>query len=80
MDDHGLLPRLDIFKAMAQVLAEQNAEKMGYFGRTKLGKTWLQSFPNRTPRFPQSLNLIWTVNVHWHVALDTLQLSTILVS
>ena len=77
MQDHGLLPRLDIFKAMAQVLAEQNAEKMGYFGRTK---TWLQSFLNRTPRFPQSLNLIWTVNVHWQVALDTLQLSTILVS
>ena len=41
MEDHGFPPGLDIFKAMAQELAEQNAEQKG---GSKLGKTWLESF------------------------------------
>ena len=40
---HSFPPKLDIFKAMAQELAEQNAEQKG---DSKLGKTWLGSFLN----------------------------------
>ena len=50
MDDHGFLPKLDIFKAVAQELAEQNAEQMGDSNRAKPGKTWLQSFLDRHPK------------------------------
>ena len=38
MDDHGFPPRPDIFKAMAQGLAEQNSEQKGGPKRTKLRK------------------------------------------
>ena len=50
MDDHGFPPRLDIFRAMAQELAEQNAEVTGDSTQAKLGKTWLSSFLNRHPK------------------------------
>ena len=50
MGDHGFPPRLDIFKVVAQELAGQNAEQMGDFNHPKLGKTWLQSFPNCHPK------------------------------
>ena len=50
MDEHGFPPRLDIFKAMAQELAEKNAEQMGDPARAKLGQTWLPSFLNRHPK------------------------------
>ena len=44
MKVHGFPPKLDIFKAMAQELAEQNAEQKG---DSKLGKTWLERFLSR---------------------------------
>ena len=43
MEVHGFPPKLDISKAMAQELAEQNAEQKW---DSKLGKTWLESFLN----------------------------------
>ena len=50
MDDHGFPPRLDIFKAVAQELAEKNAEQMGDPNRAKLGESWLQKFLDRHPK------------------------------
>ena len=50
MGEHGFPPTLDIFKAMAQELAEKNAEQMGVPARAKLGQTWLPSFLNRHPK------------------------------
>ena len=46
MEDHGFAPRIGIFKAMAQELADQNAEQKG---GSKLGKTRLESFLNHRP-------------------------------
>ena len=50
MDDHGFPPRLDIFRAMAQELAEQNVEQTRDSTQARLGKTWLSSFLNRHPK------------------------------
>ena len=43
MEVHGFPPKLDIFKAMAQELAEQNVEQGG---DSKCGKTWLETLLN----------------------------------
>ena len=50
MDDHDFPPRLDIFKAMAQELAIQNAEQTGDPTRANIGQGWLSSFLNRHPK------------------------------
>ena len=52
MDDQGFPPRLDIFKAMAQELAEQNAEQKG---DPKLANLWLQKVLNRHPNFSSKI-------------------------
>ena len=52
---HGFPPWLDIFKAMAQKLAEQNAEQKG---NSKLMKTWLESFLNHHPNFSSGFGLL----------------------
>ena len=50
MDDHGFPPRLDIFKAMAQELAVQNAEQTGDPTHANIGQGWLSSFLNHHPK------------------------------
>ena len=75
MEDLGFPPKLDIFKAMALELAEQNAEQKG---DSKLGKTWLDSFLNRHSSFSSKFGSNLDSHVHWQVApgpLSTISIS-----
>jgi hypothetical protein len=49
MDSQGFPPRLDLFKAMAQLLYQQHMQESEESGPETLGPTWLRGFLNRHP-------------------------------